>query len=319
MTTIKWGIIGCGNVTEVKSGPAFNLVPGSELVAVMRRDADKAADYARRHGVRKWYADARALLNDPEINAIYIATPPASHQQYALAALERGLPVYLEKPMALHAESASVIASVAESKGIKFAMAHYRRKLPSFSFIKSLLDQQSIGQVRMIQLQLWKEPTTEKEHNWRLQSELSGGGHFHDLAPHQLDILLYYFGMPSRYFGTGTSITGNVPDIVSGQMVLPGNILFNGCWNFASPANEAKDECIITGTTGSIHFSFFSNIETVVVYDKDGAQTHHFQTPKHIQQPMIEAVVKYFQGEGENPCTAREGYRSMLLLDAFVK
>jgi predicted dehydrogenase len=319
MTTIKWGIIGCGNVTEVKSGPAFNLVPNSELVAVMRRDAAKAEDYARRHHVKRWYADATAILNDPEINAIYIATPPASHQQYALAALERGLPVYLEKPMALDAESASVIASVAESKGIKFAMAHYRRALPSFSFIKTLLDQQSIGTVRMVQLQLWKEATTEKEHNWRLQPALSGGGHFHDLAPHQLDIMLYYFGMPSRYFGAGTSLSGEVPDIVSGQMVLPGNILFNGSWNFAASTNEVKDECIITGTTGSIHFSFFADIKKVTVHNKEGEKVYRFDTPAHIQQPMIDAVVKYFRGDGNNPCTALDGYNSMLLLDAFTK
>ena len=88
---INWGIIGCGDVTEVKSGPAFNKVPGSKLVAVMRRDAAKAADYAKRHNVPRWYNDAEALINDAEVNAIYIATPPSSHAAYALAAIKAGL------------------------------------------------------------------------------------------------------------------------------------------------------------------------------------------------------------------------------------
>ena len=99
MEKIKWGIIGCGDVTEVKSGPAFNKVKNSGLVAVMRRDAEKAEDYARRHTVPKWYSDANKLIHDPEVNAIYIATPPSSHEEYTMAAFDAGKPVYVEKPM----------------------------------------------------------------------------------------------------------------------------------------------------------------------------------------------------------------------------
>ncbi|MCU0404558.1 MAG: Gfo/Idh/MocA family oxidoreductase, partial [Chitinophagaceae bacterium] len=100
--TIKWGIIGCGDVTEKKSGPAFNKVPNSRLVAVMRRDAVKAAEYAQRHGVPRWYSNARELINDPDVNAVYVATPPDSHLMYARMALEAGKPVYVEKPMVLN-------------------------------------------------------------------------------------------------------------------------------------------------------------------------------------------------------------------------
>src|ERR1051326_4587202 len=106
MKKIKWGIIGCGDVTEVKSGPAFNKVKSSELIAVMRRDAEKAKDYAGRHKVAKWYSDANDLINDPEVNAIYVATPPSSHEEYAMAAFAAGKPVYMEKPMSVNAASA---------------------------------------------------------------------------------------------------------------------------------------------------------------------------------------------------------------------
>src|SRR4051812_25492983 len=110
MNEIRWGIIGCGDVTEVKSGPAFNKVNHSTLAAVMRRDASKAADYARRHGVPKWYSDANALINDDTVNAIYIATPPSSHEEYAVMALNAGKPVYVEKPMTTDADAAERIA-----------------------------------------------------------------------------------------------------------------------------------------------------------------------------------------------------------------
>src|SRR5690606_38448319 len=124
MNTINWGIIGCGDVTEKKSGPAFNKVNNSKLVAVMRRDPVKAEDYARRHGVSKWYSDATQLINDPEVNAIYIATPPDSHEQYTLEALRAGKPVYVEKPMTLSRESAELMASAAAETNVKLTVAH---------------------------------------------------------------------------------------------------------------------------------------------------------------------------------------------------
>ena len=116
MQKINWGIIGCGDVTEIKSGPAFNKVPNSSLVAVMRRDAAKAADYAERHEIANWYNDAAKLINDPKVNAIYIATPPDSHEAYALAAMNAGKPVYVEKPMALNYAAAKNMAAVAVEK-----------------------------------------------------------------------------------------------------------------------------------------------------------------------------------------------------------
>src|SRR6476646_8946793 len=127
---IRWGIIGCGDVTEVKSGPAFNKVPNSTLVAVMRRDGKKAEEYATRHQVPKWYDNADRLINDPDVNAIYVATPPSTHEQYTLAALNAGKPVYVEKPMALHAASAMRMAETAKEENLPLVVAHYRREQP---------------------------------------------------------------------------------------------------------------------------------------------------------------------------------------------
>lgn len=157
---INWGIIGCGDVTEVKSGPAFSKVPGSRLVAVMRRNASKAADYANRHNVPKWYADANELIHDPEVNAIYIATPPSSHEEYAIAAIRAGKPVYVEKPMALNYTAAQNIANAAAATNVKVTVAHYRRQWPLFLRLKELLQQKIIGDVRLVQLQFYKPAPT---------------------------------------------------------------------------------------------------------------------------------------------------------------
>jgi predicted dehydrogenase len=112
MKRIRWGIIGCGEVTEVKSGPALQNARGSELVAVMRRNGKLAKDYAHRHQVPKWYDNANALIHDQDVDAVYVATPPSSHKEHTLAAARAGKPVYVEKPMALnHAECREMIES----------------------------------------------------------------------------------------------------------------------------------------------------------------------------------------------------------------
>jgi predicted dehydrogenase len=136
---ISWGIIGCGSVTELKSGPAFNKVAQSTLHAVMRRDAVKAADYAARHQVPCWYSDAAALINDPAINAVYIATPPKFHEEYAVAALEKGKAVYVEKPVAVSVAACKRMADALKANDGKLVVAHYRRGLPMFLKIKELV------------------------------------------------------------------------------------------------------------------------------------------------------------------------------------
>ncbi|RCH56619.1 gfo/Idh/MocA family oxidoreductase [Mucilaginibacter hurinus] len=315
---INWGIIGCGDVTEKKSGPAFNKVPNSRLVAVMRRDGEKAADYARRHSVGKWYGDSDAMLNDPDINAVYIATPPAFHLPYALAALKIGLHVYVEKPVTLNADEAGQMAAAAKISKAKLTVAHYRRAVPLFIKIKELLDNNSIGEVRTVQMRLWqsrKAPLVAgTESNWRVQPHLSGGGYFHDLAPHQLDLMLYYFGEPEKYHGFSLNQAKLTPadDNVNGQILFKSGITFNGSWCFNVGENEQDDKCEIVGTKGKITFAVFGN------YIRLNDELIEFTHPEHIQQPMIEQVVRYFNDERNNPCSAEEAVTLMEIMDAFT-
>lgn len=320
-SVIHWGMIGCGNVTEMKSGPAFNKVPDSKLVAVMRRNAEKAKDYAYRHGVEKWYNDADELIHDPEVNAIYIATPPLQHEQYAIQALKAGKAVYVEKPMAIDAQAAHRIAETVKQTGVKLSVAHYRRQQPMFLKIKKLLDEKEIGDVRMVNLQLFQPHQSDRiaqtEVNWRIDPSVSGGGLFYDLAPHQLDLMLYYFGSPTSIKGISFNASNfyAADDTTGGQLLFDHNILFNGVWCFTFP--EKKDYCEIIGTKGKIHFSIFENNPLVI--EKDGIQTSiEFERLQHVQQPMIHKVVQYFRGQSSNPCSADEGVDVMQMMDAIA-
>ena len=318
---IKWGIIGCGDVTEVKSGPALQKVPNSRLIAVMRRNAEKAKDYAARHGVKKWYSDASELIHDPEVNAIYVATPPVNHEDYTEQALRAGKPVYVEKPMALNAEAAKRMLTLAKQTGVKLSVAHYRREQPLFLKIKELLQQKVIGETRMVNLQFFRlhnsETIAKTEDAWRLNPALSGGGLFHDLAPHQLDLMLYYFGIPSNISGLSFNAAGlyEAADMVSGQMLFEGPVLFNGVWSFTSSQN--RDSVEIIGTTGSIRFSVFDHEPLLLI--KDGKQTAvHFDRLQHVQEPMIKKVVEYFLDQSTNPCSAEEGFQLMKMMEEMT-
>ncbi len=322
MQKINWGIIGCGDVTEIKSGPAFNKVPNSALLAVMRRDAAKAADYAKRYNVPKWYSDADKLINDPEVNAIYIATPPDSHETYALAAINAGKPVYVEKPMALNYTAAQNIAATAKAKNIKLVVAHYRREWPLFKKIKQLINDKTIGDVRLARLELYKPALTATElannhHAWRVNPAIAGGGLFHDLAPHQLDLMYYFFGPVQKISGIATNQAGNyiADDLVAGNILFKNGNAFSGTWCFNAAATT--DNCEIIGSAGSIYFSVFGG-NTITVIARGITQIFSFDTLPHVQQPMIEKVVQYFLGDAPNPCSGEEGAEVMRMMGKFV-
>jgi predicted dehydrogenase len=324
MKKISWGIIGCGDVTELKSGPAFNKVKNSELVAVMRRDAAKAKDYAQRHNVPKWYTDANDLINDPDINAIYIATPPSSHEAYTIAALQAGKPVYVEKPMSVNAASATNMMNAVAQKNGKLTVAHYRRAQPLFKKIKDLITEKIIGEIRFAKLDMYKRSLSKEElsiekTSWRVDPVLAGGGLFHDLAPHQLDLMYHFFGEIDKASGIATNQAGlyAADDMVTGNILFRSGVHFSGIWCFNVSAADEKDNCEIVGEKGKISFSFFEQ-KPILLTINDKTEKFSFDALQHVQQPMIEQVVNYFLGEAPNPCSAEDGVEVMRLIDKFT-
>src|SRR6188474_2448871 len=261
--TVNWGISGCGYVCEVKSGPAFNKVANSKLMAVMRRNFEKAKDFAQRHGVPNYYADAAELINDREVNAIYIATPPSSHESYLEMALTAGKPVYVEKPVTVNSASVERMMEMEKRYDAKVSVAHYRRGLPLFNKIKQLVNDGAIGKVKLILLKTLQPPIskiiTQTEDNWRINPEISGGGLFHDLSPHQLDIMYWIFGAPKEVSGRSLNQSKkyDAPDVTMLDAVYNSDIYLNGVWAFNVEESVAQDFCEIIGDKGMLRFAFF--------------------------------------------------------------
>lgn len=319
---INWGIIGCGDVTERKSGPAFNKVNNSRLVAVMRRNSLLAEDYAKRHKVPKWYDNAQDLINDKDINAIYVATPPGSHAEYTIKAVEAGKPVYVEKPMAANYSECLRMIEASEKYKVPVYVAYYRRTLPGFLKIKELIQSGTIGKVRFVQIQLFFPPTEDEKSgklSWLVDPEIAGAGHFFDLACHELDYLDFLFGPVIGVKSTVLNQAGlyKAEDYVSASFFFNNNIAATGTWCFNASSESRRDLIEIIGEDGIISFSCFT-FDPIVLNNKNGIRKYANETPENIEFNLIEQVVNSLSGKGEPVSTAVSASRTSKVLDDIV-
>lgn len=318
---IRWGIIGCGNVCEVKSGPGLARAQGSELVAVMRRDGDKARDYAQRHGVRKWYDDADALIRDPEVDAVYVATPVGTHCEYALRICQAGKPAYIEKPMARnHAECTRMVEAFGRAR-LPLFVAYYRRGLPRFLQARELIATGRIGQVTGVTYRFSSpshQRTDPKNLPWRFIAADSGGGLFMDLGSHTLDILDFLVGPLLDVRGQAANTAGvyDVEDAVTMEFRTPSGGLGAASWNFASAVRD--DTIEISGTVGRIVMTCFGN-EAVQLQTDSGVESLDRPNPPHIQQPLIQTMVNELLGSGRCESTGTSATRTALVMDTVLQ
>jgi predicted dehydrogenase len=320
---VRWGIIGCGDVTEVKSGPAFQKIKNSELVAVMRRTGELAKDYAERHNVPKWYDDADALINDPDVDAVYIATPPGSHKEYTIKVAMAGKPVYVEKPMALNWAECKEMITACKAARVPLYVAYYRRAQPRFVKIKELLENKAIGDVRFVSTTQYQKASEDvkdsKNLPWRVQPELSGGGLFFDLASHTLDILDFLLGPIMEVQGFASNQAGyyRAEDIVTGTYRFESGIHGVGNWCFS--AFEDVDVNEIVGSKGKISFSTFGN-DPIVLTTANGKKQWNFERPQHVHQPLVETIVADLTGDSSLcPSTGVTGARTNWVMSELVK
>jgi predicted dehydrogenase len=318
---VRWGILGCGDVTEVKSGPALQKIPGSRLVAVMRRDAAKAADYARRHGVARWYDDARALCADPGVNAIYIATPPGSHLELARLAAAAGKPAYIEKPFSRSAAEAGEINALFAAAGLPVFAAYYRRALPRFEKVRALLAEGVLGRLTGVAVRFASPP---QRASWRLDPAIAGAGLFYDLGSHALDLLDHLLG-PLREVSGHAARRGEAHPAVEDTVALsflagPEGTPGVGHWNFA--ASHREDVIELHGSAARLRFAVFAEEPLRLLRaDADTEETFAIPHPPHVQQALLETVVAaLLSGDARRcPSTGGSALRTSRVMDAALE
>lgn len=317
---IRWGIIGCGDVTEIKSGPPYYQIEGFSLEAVMRRDIEKAKDFAKRHGVKKYYSNAEDLINDPEIDAVYIATPPDSHKFYGLLVANAGKPCCIEKPMASTYADCLEINNAFSRANIPLFIAYYRRTLPRFVQVKNWIDSGLIGEIRHVNWQLYKPASAldrSKEYNWRTDSKVALGGYFDDLASHGLDLICYFLGNIKEVQGICTNQQGlySAYDAITANWIHENGITGAGSWNFGSFGREDKVEII--GTKGEIVFSVFDEAPVQCKTTENHLELF-IEHPKSVQYFHIEKMKDYFFSNKIHPSTGDSGLHTSWVLDKIL-
>jgi predicted dehydrogenase len=307
---IKWGFIGCGEVTEKKSGPAFSEVEGSTVVAVMSRSEQKARSYAERHGIPRWYTDAQKLIDDPEVNAIYVATPPSSHATFAIMSMKAGKPVYIEKPLAASYDDCARINRISEETHIPCFVAYYRRNLPYFQRVKQIVSQGIIGEIINVQIRFAVPPRQlDYEHPenlpWRLQPDIAGGGYFYDLAPHQLDLLQEMFGViiDAQGICANRGKLYTAEDSVSAVFRFENGLPGSGSWRFVAHDSAREDSILLIGDKGSVRFSVFDYVP-IDLHTSEGKQSIDVPNPPYVQYPLIKRVIEHLQGLSVCDCTS---------------
>lgn len=300
-----WGIIGVGDVTEVKAAPSVFRADDSDVVHVMRRDGARAEDFAARHGVRRWSTDARAVIEDPDVTAVYIATPTAHHAEYVMAAAEAGKHVLVEKPMAMSAQEGRAMVEAADAHGVRLWVAYYRRALPRFAQVRALLAE--VGQPLTVHT-TWRKPTLVD--GWRWDPALNRGGEFFETACHALDILHWLLGPSSDAAGA----TSGGDHAVAATWRF-GDVLATGSWAFGSP--DALDETVVAGTRGVLSFATFAP-SPIRLVTADGSRSVEVSDPPHVHGPLVATILDELRGVAECPSTGRTALQTAELSDAIL-
>lgn len=317
-------MIGAGDVTRKKSAPSFNKIDHSELVAVGSRTPEKAQIFASTHGIRSCYDDPMQVIADPDVDVVYIATPPDAHPGYALKVIEAGKPVYIEKPMARTYQECQLINEAAARKNVPVFVAYYRRSLEYFKQVKKILDEGTLGRILALHIdqhfKARQEDFDRTSPPWRIVPGISGGGYFHDVGCHALDILFYLFGDPVAATGTAANLANiyEPEDTVTALVQLPGDILLTGNWSFVVPEIHQRDRVYVTGEHGVLSFSIFS-FEPVKLEIKGDATMISSTQPEHIQMPFIQTIVDQLRGKGTCPSTGRSAAVTSKVMDDILK
>lgn len=323
METVRWGIIGIGDVAERKSGGAFYLAPHSQLTAVMRRTADKARDFAERHNVPHWYDDADALINDPEVDAVYISTPPDTHLEYTLRVAAAGKPVLCEKPMARNYAECLEMVEGCEAAGVPLWIAFYRRAMPRFVKIKELLDGGAIGEILAVSIRTYRHPVIERgqpypDRFWPYVAEVSGGGRWVEAGCHQIDLLDYYLGRVTEVHGYARNLRDIYPspDTIAVSFTFESGLMGSGTWAYTSGAEV--DEMEFVGSKGKLTFAVSVPTPFTLV-DAQGSHTFDIGYPRWVHQPLVESVVSELRGEGRCPSPGRTAARAAWFADRVLE
>ncbi len=283
----------------------------------MRRDREKLADYARRHGVAKFSTRYEDILEDPDIDAVYVATPPDSHAFYAMEAARHGKAVYVEKPMARTVREAEEMVRVCRDAGVPLFVAYYRRAQPRFLKARELIRGGALGEVRSFQyLYACPVPGEDPARPWLLSREKAGGGLRYDIGSHMIDSILFLLGESTEVIGRSGNLSRvwDTDDLGSALMRFVSGV--QGTVQLSFCATESIDRLWISGSRGSLTLSIMG-YEPLLFEHEGQTESIGFPHLEHVQQPLIQRVVNTLLGRDSLDATGASALQTQEILEAI--
>ncbi len=316
MDIVTWGMIGCGDVTEVKNGPGLYLAKGSRLKGITNRTLEKAQDWVKRHGHGIVYSSIEELLADEEIDIVYIAVTPDKHMEYALMCAKAGKHCLIEKPLAMNYEEGLAIQEAFELAGKKAFVAFYRRAMNRFVKIKELVSENTIGEVLGAHITRYVAPMKEKT-QWRANPAISGGNEFTETDIHILDYFVFLFGTIKEHSIMKTQVpeNGEIASVCC-NLKFDSGICVSGNWHYQ--CEYTKDYVEIVGTKGVLYFDFFHNETALVVATKEESKEYVIEDLKTVGFNLEQEIVNELLGHGKCTSTVHEALKT-LQISAKVK
>jgi predicted dehydrogenase len=261
---------------------------------------------------------AADLIGDPGVDAIYIATPPSSHCELALEAARAGKPCLVEKPMALNAAECERMVTAFRAARCPLFVAYYRRALPRTQLVRQLINDDAIGTVTSVQIELLTPlASAERTQTWRFDPSVAGGGLFFDMGSHCVDLVDYLAGPIAEVNAVALNTGGAyaVEDLVAASFRAGTSAAGTGLWNFN--AGRHWDRLTIAGTRGSVSLSLFTEAD-IVLTTADGERQFESRNPPHVHQPLIQTIVDELRGRGRCESTGDSGLRAAQVMDRCV-
>jgi predicted dehydrogenase len=330
--TIRWGMIGCGEVAQQKSGPGFLRARDSTMIAVADRNGDRAKAFAAKHGVPRWHADAEDVIAAPDVDAVYVATRTDSHCDYVLRCAAAGKPVLVEKPAAMSHAQCQRMIDACTTAGVPLWVAYYRRALPRFLKLRELVESGAVGKVRMATMRHHHSvPSPEAMRgpfwSWRLDPAQSGGGIFFEAVGHTLDILDFVLGPIAEVRAIASNQAGAYPaeDVVAASFRFAGGVLGSGSWCFTADRDDEYNE--IVGSEGRIRYSTFPPLspppgrppDPIRVHRGDAIEEFPVADPPFVHEPLIQTIVDEMNGRGRCPSDGASAARTSWVIDEALR
>ena len=254
MKKVKWGVIGAGGIADRRTLPGMMLAKNAELVAVMEINAELAEKLRAKYNAKRAYTDYKALIADPEVECVYIASPVTCHKDQAIAAAQAGKHILCEKPISLSLEECEEVRAACEKAGILSATGFMMRYHAFHQKMKQIIADGKLGQVVSARAQLtcWYP---EIPGAWRQDKKLSGGGALIDMGVHCIDLIEYITGgktVKTVGFNDTKTFSYNVDDSSNILIKLDNGVTGYVDSHFNLPDDAAFCRLEFYGTKGSL-------------------------------------------------------------------